>query len=611
MPNNSKLPLQTQPSTLDIVLRNGQMNLATAIGRLEQAVTKAYGNINSSINSKQGEFNQALLKTLDQSISKSSNKMDQFYTSSFAKIYALNSAIMEQSLQKNGMAAAQKDLDGYRNLDKLIENQQRAFSDMNVSLKQIIEKIAPMTSEQKMIQTANAAQVNNADYMDVSMFEQITSRYNVSQPEAQRSFKDIQTNLFDVRNTENFDKDPFIEALTKNNAELLKKLKGTSNRTDFIMLLIENISKAYEDNNQDILQNIPKYIKKPGIWSTFIDKDIHLPTAFEKKYPEVLQNTVYQKAYNNAQREKDINEEMKKRGYHYNSVEKDNNSRIIDLLARFQYYGLYLDNKNQEYTKKYNSNPNELVNENVKKDVSNQYDEEYKDDYAFSVLKAMPHVGDLIVDTTKRFDKSMIYNTGYKTSPEDINDLFNHSNTSEKHQNQKSLSDSEKEIQYLQQKKIKLETEFKNTVFTKDMQRIAVEIKRIDDEIKRLGNSSTSNFSTKQSPNVNLPKSLLSPVLIKQPEVFPSPIIRKNIDPLDINIKPSQFMQSNRDIANMHMGLKPQFSKGNRVTVHNHNEFKMTFNKGDYDPNTFMSSVNHQISSMTAEAISRYKALNN
>jgi len=69
MPNNSKSPLQTRPSTLDIVLKNGQMNLATAIGRLEQAVTKAYGNINSSINSKQGEFNQALLKTLDQSIS--------------------------------------------------------------------------------------------------------------------------------------------------------------------------------------------------------------------------------------------------------------------------------------------------------------------------------------------------------------------------------------------------------------------------------------------------------------------------------------------------------------------------------------------------------------
>jgi len=399
MPNNSKSPLQTQPSTLDIVLRNGQMNLATAIGRLEQAVTKAYGNINSSINSKQGEFNQALLKTLDQSISKSSNKMDQFYTSSFAKIYALNSAIMEQSLQRSGMVAAQKDLEGYRNLDKVFDNQQRAFGDMNVSLKQIIEKIAPMTSEQKMFQTANVAQANNADYMDVSMFEQFTSLHDVSRPEAHRAFADIQKNLFNVRNTENFDKDPFVEALTKNNPELLKKLKGTSDRSQFIVLLIESISKAYEENNQDILQKLPKYIKKPGIMATFTDKDIYNPTDEELNDINKLQRNVYFNTYNRAYSQKQSYDEMLRQKYLSNNYEGKSSKTTMDIVSLPEEYRTTIDQQNIENINQYNKNSKSAVQDNV-----NQTREEFikknRGSFANSVVKAVdgiPVVGSPVV----------------------------------------------------------------------------------------------------------------------------------------------------------------------------------------------------------------------
>jgi len=399
MPNNSKSPSQTQPSTLDIVLRNGQMNLATAIGRLEQAVTKAYGNINSSINSKQGEFNQALLKTLDQSISKSSDKMDQFYTSSFVKIYALNSAIMEQSLKKNGMAAAQKDLDGYRNFDKLIENQQRAFGDINASLKQIVEKIAPFTPEQKMIQTANAAQVNNADYIDMSIFEQFTSRHEVSKPEARRAFEDIQKNLFNVRNTENFDKDPFVDALTKNNPELLKKLKGTSDRSQFIVLLIESISKAYEENNQDILQKLPKYIKKPGIMATFTDKDIYNPTDEELNDINKLQRNVYFNTYNRAYSQKQSYDEMLRQKYLSNNYEGKSSKTTMDIVSLPEEYRTTIDQQNIENINQYNKNSKSVVQDNV-----NQTREEFikknRGSFANSVVKAVdgiPVVGSPVV----------------------------------------------------------------------------------------------------------------------------------------------------------------------------------------------------------------------
>jgi len=606
MQNNSKPPPQTQPSTLDIVLKNGQMNLATAIGRLEQAVTKAYGNINSSINSKQGEFNQALLKTLDQSISKSSNKMDQFYTSSFAKIYALNSAIMEQSLQRSGMVAAQKDLEGYRNLDKVFDNQQRAFGDMNVSLKQIIEKIAPMTSEQKMFQTANVAQANNADYMDVSMFEQFTSLHDVSRPEAHRAFADIQKNLFNVRNTENFDKDPFVEALTKNSPELLKKLKGTSDRTEFIMLLIENITKAFENNNQDVLKKLPEYIKKPGIMATFTDGyNIHLPNELENKYPEILNNTVYERARQNAQKQRDIHDKIEEKGYHNRNVGVANDSYVVDLFSRLHYYSVYLDQKNNEHTNQYRTDIDGAVRDNVKDSISGEYDQQYKDDLAFVVIKGLlPGLGESVVEGVKRTDKSALgikYTFG-PNAPENVNKpVYKGIRNKNKRPN-----DTEKELAYLAKKKAEIQLKLKEWPVGIEADRNYKIIAEIDKRIHMIQKISSGNYG-----HVNVPRNLIPPSLVKQPSSLYTPMIKQVKDFMNISLNPLQHVQRNRDFANMQIGLKPQSKQGNTVTVHNHNKFTMTFNKGDYDPNHFMSSVNRQISNFTAEAIARYKGVDN
>jgi len=379
MPNNSKLPLQTQPSTLDIVLRNGQMNLATAIGRLEQAVTKAYGNINSSINSKQGEFNQALLKTLDQSISKSSNKMDQFYTSSFAKIYALNSAIMEQSLQKSGMAAAQKDLEGYRNLDKIFESQQRAFSDINFSLQRIVEKVAPLSDEQRRVRIHNYTQSRDVKYNAVSTFAQITDRHDVGLEETLKNFDHFNDSFKNRKNANFLKKDPIIAALVENNQGLLKELQETSDITKFIVLLIKSLSKAKKDKNESVMQQARKNLS-PGMLSVMTDGNINFipPDQLEGKTEEekqkIYNQNVLSRIMKRANKEEQLDAIIESNKLSYTAAEVKQTKYTNDMVAQTAVSLEKYDPDNKKYIADNIKNPNAKIVERIKEILGKDFD---------------------------------------------------------------------------------------------------------------------------------------------------------------------------------------------------------------------------------------------
>jgi len=396
MPNNSKLPPQVQPSRLDIISTNvGQMNLETAIGRLEQAVTKAYGNINSSINSKQGEFNQALLKTLDQSISKTSDKMDVLFTNSFSKIYALNSVLMEQSLQKNGMVAAQRDLDTFKNYDKLFENQQKAFGDMNVSLKQIIEKIDnPLNKEdylkQQTIQNGNFVATRNMKYSDISAFLQTTAINGVGRVEALANADNVNKNLFQKRNTKEFIKNPMIKALVASDDTALKELQGATDFSKFWMILIEKLSKAKDKNNEEVMQELQKFFKTDGMIATATDPRI---TALKAK--EKPKNNLRERILNRAQQEENANLEMSKKGSLTTNLEKAQLDYLTKLLTLMSNLESSQDKDNKTITDNYKDSSKltkNAVSEQTAKETAGTVSKSSAAQFAVALFKFFPDI---------------------------------------------------------------------------------------------------------------------------------------------------------------------------------------------------------------------------
>lgn len=598
MSNNLRLPSipHSQPSTMEIVFRNGQMNLATAIGRLEQAITKAYGNINSSINSKQGEFNQALLKTLDQSISKSSDKMDMFFTSSFGKIYALNSILMAQSLQKNGMVAAQKDLEGYRNYDKLIENQQRAFNDINVSLKRIIEKITlksddPANTEKEMMQINNFSKAQGVRYQDVSTYLKVTARHNVDKEVALNSFENIKKDLFDNRKKGSFANIPLIKSLTANNKELLNELQGASDISKFITILIENLSKA-KTNNKDAIKKLHEYVRDPDVEAALTDEAIHDPEK-EKDEKKKQQNVLYN-IQKNARIEEKANERMIKRGYYSHAAEVEDDEHTKKVGARTDLYTGNIDKDNQEKIRKYRDeytteSQDALGNEAIKQ--SNQEKPQGSFDDALSKTSDGIQLVPLVFYAYQQAKQYLIANQAQRNAF-NAPDYFD---TSDEAVNKRRLK-------LLHSQKKTLQKRYENSDNEQKKEKILDRIHRIDTQLKALeGNIQSKNHLINlKSLSLYLPKiasvdglpnnNSQLPILTRQSSSLSSLIIKKTKELLDINLNPLQHMQRNRDISNMHIGLRPSSKQGNTITVHNHNKFSMTFNKGDYDPNNFMWS---------------------
>jgi len=584
MPNNSKSPSQTQPSTLDIVLRNGQMNLATAIGRLEQAVTKAYGNINSSINSKQGEFNQALLKTLDQSISQSSNKMDQFYTSSFAKIYALNSAIMEQSLQKNGMAAAQKDLEGYRNYDKLFENQQRAFGDINFSLQQIIERLTPFDENQNMVENADFIRKRNIDYHDFSAILQTTDLHYVDRADALRHVDDVNTNLFQKRNTKEFTEHPLMKALAADDEGAVKELQNATNLGDFWVILVEKLSKAKAENKEQIMREVQKFFKTDSMVEAVTD-----PRVRRSRQDENPKDNFWDRAQQRGKHEENVYFGMQDHGYLMRHMEAGQSEYLLKILENLALFYIGKDKENKEIIENTRDKSVTTVISRIKESYSKLWGNYVQDS---NIGSAIQQTGDFLGEvipgvssatrSTLNFVNWSSRNVATPLHGNDASSILG-----------ETLVNGSVEAKRMGRPIL---NHYQTSVV--DGSPLKRDVKNTNHDIPIMPLNGQKNT---QNVIVNLPRGLfLPPSIYNQKPLLPLPIKTQNYDSKRI-----ELLQNNR---NLQKSYSPSITRQG-ITVHYNNKFVTTISGDNSNPqvkySNFTSSVNKILSNLTSEAISQ------
>jgi len=273
MSNSDQYPSVThpQPTHTTIIYKhsnntNQYDNFALAIGRLEKAVTKASININTAVNSEQSLFYKSLENAVNHSLKAASGGMNNFLNNSLPKINSMfseyeknieviltkikNTDFVELSNQ-NGMGLAQQQLDAYKINDQLLVDQNRAFSDMNISLKQIIDKLDPPTVKAEMQATDNFAKAHGMEYKNVSNYRQLMNLAGVDKGHADASLLDIKK-LYDIKgNKQDLLKNPMVQALVDGNNELLSQLQNTTNIDDFIALLMENVKKAHQNTTKN------------------------------------------------------------------------------------------------------------------------------------------------------------------------------------------------------------------------------------------------------------------------------------------------------------------------------------------------------------------------
>lgn len=266
---------------------NQSDNFALAIGRLEKVVTNASININTAINSKQSLFYKSLENAVNHSLKSASDGMNNFLNDYFPKInsifseYEKNIEVILTKIKntdfvptsnQNGIELAQQQLDAYKINDQLLSNQNKAFSDMNISLKQIIDKLDPPTVKAEMQATDNFAKAHGMEYKNVSNYRQLMNLAGVDKEHADASLLDIKK-LYDIKgNKQDLLKNPMVQALVDGNKELLSQLQNTTNIDDFIALLMENVKKAHQNatKNGDVGDKARKIVETSN---TFFDNE--------------------------------------------------------------------------------------------------------------------------------------------------------------------------------------------------------------------------------------------------------------------------------------------------------------------------------------------------
>jgi len=575
---------QSQSSTLEIVLRSGQMNLVTAIGRFEQAVTKAYGNINSSINSKQGEFNQVLLKTLNQSISKSSDKMDAFFMSSFSKIYALNSVLMEQSLQKCGMFSAQRDLEGYRNYDKLFENQQRAFENINFSLQQIIERLTPFDENQNMVENADFIRKRNIDYHDFSAILQTTDLHYVDRADALRHVDDVNTNLFQKRNTKEFTEHPLIKSLAADDEGAIKALKEATNFGDFWVILVEKLSKAKAENKEQIMQEVQKFFKTDSMVEAVTDSRVH-----RSRQNENPKDNFWDRAQQRGKHEENVYFGMQDRGYLMRHMEAGQSEYLLKILENLTLFYIGKDKKNRETIENTRNKSVTTVISRINKSYKQSWDNYVQDsDIGSATQQAGDFIGEFIPggsSVTKSFLNAVNWGAKNVATPlhgKDASVILG-----------ETLVNGSSEAKRMGR-----------PVFN-HYQPSIVNGRPLKQDVKNTNNDipimPLNGQNNTQNVIVNLPRGLfLPPSIYNQKPLLPLPINTQDYDSRRI-----ELLQNNRNLQNSY---SPSITRQG-ITVHYNNKFVTTISGDNSNPqvkySNFTSSVNKILSNLTSEAISQ------
>jgi len=304
---------QIQPSHTTIIYKdsnntNKSDNFVLAIGRLEKAVSNASINLNAAINNKQSLFYKSLENAVNHSLKSASDGMNNFLNSSLPKInsmFAEYETNIEAILTKvknpdfvalsnqNGMGLAQQQFDAYKINDQLLVDQNRAFSDMNISLKQIIDKLDPPTVKSEMQKDDNFAKAHGMEYKNVSNHRQLMNLAGVDKEHADANLLDVKK-LFDVKNNkQDLLKNPMVQALVDGNKELLNQLQNTTDIDDFVALLMENVKNAHQNANKDggvgekarkIVETSNKFLHNEDISAAWRNPDIEYLSPERQAY---------------------------------------------------------------------------------------------------------------------------------------------------------------------------------------------------------------------------------------------------------------------------------------------------------------------------------------
>lgn len=159
-------------------------------------------------------------------------------------------------------------------------DQNKAFSEFNIALKQIIEKLDPASRAAKMKDTVNFANNNGMTVKEVSFYRKLGNYHNVDQQHADENEQKLKK-LFDLRgNPDAFKKDPMMASLMNFDTKLADKLANAKDLTEFIPMLIQAMAEAnkHKDTNKKAANAVKAGKEFLGnndaLWALWTDKKI-------------------------------------------------------------------------------------------------------------------------------------------------------------------------------------------------------------------------------------------------------------------------------------------------------------------------------------------------
>ncbi|CAI3955114.1 unnamed protein product [Commensalibacter communis] len=238
--SNSSVPRVT-PSRQEFhyihsdALGNGRQ-LAASIAKLDQAVTNAYNHIHK------------LFVTYEQNIDGILKRLanDDFSTRS----------------KQAGVTDSQQQIDLQKNYTKLLADQNTAFADFNIALKQIVSKLTPMTVSQTAQVDNNTAKAMGVTYEELMFNRYLSSKSGVDADRAD-NFQEKVKAILDIKNDQAaLLKNLMIKGLYQQNQDILKQISGAQDTKALIPILLQALSKANAAGKKETISAAQDYFGK-------------------------------------------------------------------------------------------------------------------------------------------------------------------------------------------------------------------------------------------------------------------------------------------------------------------------------------------------------------
>ncbi|CAI3946747.1 hypothetical protein [Commensalibacter papalotli (ex Botero et al. 2024)] len=210
--------------------------LAASIAKLDQTVTNAYNHINKLF--------VLYEQNIDEIVKRLAN--DDF----------------SQKAENKGVADSQQQINLQKNYIQLLADQNAAFLEFNISLKQIVSKLTPMTVSQTMQADNNTATAMRVSYEELMFNRYMSSKFGVDAEHAD-NFQEKSKAILDIKNDQNaLLKIPVINALYQQDQGILKQISGAQDTKALIPVLIEAMSKANVAGNKEAVATGQDYFGK-------------------------------------------------------------------------------------------------------------------------------------------------------------------------------------------------------------------------------------------------------------------------------------------------------------------------------------------------------------